>query len=59
VVEFSLDDDAVIQEYAAKTDFVINTASSDHIESIKCSLLFHGTRYRTLIFHHCSDSTGS
>jgi saccharopine dehydrogenase-like NADP-dependent oxidoreductase len=36
-VEFNLDDDAVIQEYAAKTDFVVNAASSDHIESIKCS----------------------
>jgi nucleoside-diphosphate-sugar epimerase len=37
VVEGTLDSDAIIQEQAKKADIVINTASSDHIESIRCS----------------------
>ncbi|KAJ8502991.1 hypothetical protein ONZ45_g11251 [Pleurotus djamor] len=38
VVEGVLEDDATIQEQAAKADIVINTASSDHIGSIKSIL---------------------
>lgn len=36
-VEGSLDDEAIIQEQAAKVDIVINCASSDHPASIKCT----------------------
>lgn len=39
VVECTLESDAIIQEQVAKADIVLNTASSDHVESIKCSLL--------------------
>ncbi|KAJ8521054.1 hypothetical protein ONZ45_g2196 [Pleurotus djamor] len=38
VVEGVLEDDATIQEQAAKADIVINSASSDHIGSIKSVL---------------------
>ncbi|KAF9448159.1 NAD(P)-binding protein [Macrolepiota fuliginosa MF-IS2] len=38
VVEGTLESDAIIQEQATKADIVINTASSDHIESVKSTL---------------------
>ncbi|KXN80903.1 hypothetical protein AN958_06850 [Leucoagaricus sp. SymC.cos] len=38
VVEGTLEADSIIQEQAAKADILINTASSDHIESIKSTL---------------------
>ncbi|EGN97180.1 hypothetical protein SERLA73DRAFT_183827 [Serpula lacrymans var. lacrymans S7.3] len=38
VVEGSLDDDAVIQEQVAKADIIINSASSDHLPSVKSTL---------------------
>ncbi|TFK35052.1 hypothetical protein BDQ12DRAFT_760575 [Crucibulum laeve] len=38
VVEGTLDDDAIIQEQAAKADYVINCASSDHHASVISTL---------------------
>lgn len=36
IVEGTLDDDAVIQEEAARADYTINCASSDHFGSVLC-----------------------
>lgn len=46
VVEGTLESDALIQEHVLKADIVINTASSDHIESVKC-LFFSNSRHKS------------
>ncbi|KDQ57883.1 hypothetical protein JAAARDRAFT_57706 [Jaapia argillacea MUCL 33604] len=38
IVEGTLDDDTVIQDESSKADIVINTASSDHLPSVKSTL---------------------
>lgn len=38
LVEGTLDDDALIQEQAAKADVTINCASSDHTGAVDCKL---------------------
>ena len=40
VVEGTLEDDTIIQEQIQNVDIVVNSASSDHWPSIKCTLRF-------------------